>query len=115
MAVDPDKLHSGIASDEKTGLYRQFDADGVLLYVGASVAPTSRFACHRSVSGWYQQVVRIEIQWFPTYMEAIEAERIAIQDENPKFNRMRYNGGVVELSTAALNKRALRARLKAKA
>lgn len=113
MAVDPNVLHGGVASHEKTALYRQFDANNVLLYVGASIAPTSRFAQHRSGASWYQRVARIEIQWFSNYMEAIAAERVAIRTEHPLFNTMRYAGCADEEMIA--RQRAYRERKKATA
>lgn len=73
-----------------TCVYRHYDADDVLLYVGASVSPIARAEEHASCAAWYRQIARIDLQWFATYAEAIDAERRAIRDESPKHNKMRY-------------------------
>jgi len=50
----------------KTELYRHFDANGSLLYVGISLSTAQRMGEHRCGSEWWKKVVSITIQRFPT-------------------------------------------------
>ena len=69
-----------------TALYRHFDKDGDLLYVGISLSPLARTKKHKEVAGWYREVATITIEWLPSKMEALEAETQAIRREKPKHN-----------------------------
>jgi hypothetical protein len=43
----------------KTSLYRHFDADGVLLYVGVSLWAVSRLTQHRHGSRWFHKIANV--------------------------------------------------------
>lgn len=64
-------------------VYRHFDADGKLLYVGSSFNPHSRKYGHSSASPWYARSVRMTEEWFGTQHEALDAELRAIKAEMP--------------------------------
>lgn len=68
-----------------TSLYRHFDANRNLLYVGISLNAIARLEQHRQ-SRWSGRIATVEIEYFQTRDEAIEAERKAIQIEQPKWN-----------------------------
>jgi len=70
----------------KTALYRHYDADGALLYVGIALSPLARLAQHRA-SAWVHEIARVEIDWHETREAALEAERQAIIEKNPKHNK----------------------------
>lgn len=70
-------------------LYRHFDKDGALVYVGISNSALKRTMNHRSQSKWFDIVVRIEIERFPDRETALAAEEAAIQNEKPLLN-LRY-------------------------
>ena len=72
--------------DDVTNLYRHFDADGVLLYVGITRRINKRLAEHLRSSHWLGQVTQITIERFPSRDEAVIAERNAIVNEMPLFN-----------------------------
>lgn len=72
--------------DRSTALYRMFDGEGRLLYIGISVAPNVRMAQHRHTGDWIYSVSRIELQWFETGADARAAEREAILAERPPHN-----------------------------
>ena len=73
-------------NDKATQLYRHFDADGQLLYVGISMSAWGRCATHMRRSGWSGQSVRMTIQHFPNRADAKAAETLAITTENPLWN-----------------------------
>lgn len=69
-----------------TALYRKYDSNGALLYVGISMDPKHRDTVHGVLSPWAKHVERTEIEWLPDRTSALEAETIAIRDEDPIFN-----------------------------
>ncbi len=73
----------------QTTLYRHFDSDENLLYVGISSRPWKRMVEHK-VSCWYDKIHNITLQHYESREEAIKAEREAITEENPIFNIQRY-------------------------
>lgn len=69
-------------------LYRLYDADGALLYIGISYSAISRFAQHKADKPWIASVARIEIETREVSRSEIEAiERDAIISEKPKHNK----------------------------
>lgn len=70
----------------RTAVYRHYDADGRLLYIGCSCDPFSRFAVHRSVSSWAHDVANMSVEWFPDRETALCAEKAAILTEKPPHN-----------------------------
>ena len=76
-------------SPKRTDLYRHYDKDNNLLYVGISLNPVIRLMQHRVGSGWYEDIQNITIERFDTEQQARDAERDAIQTENPKYNIQR--------------------------
>jgi hypothetical protein len=77
---------------ERTELYRHFDAEGVLLYVGESLSTTARLIGHRHKSPWFDEITRVEVEHFPTREAAKAAEDRAIAEEHPKYNIKGNNG-----------------------
>lgn len=71
---------------ERTTLYRFYDAHDVLLYVGITNNPTSRWAEHSRSKFEWQQAVRATLEHFPSREEAHKAEIAAIQAEKPRWN-----------------------------
>lgn len=74
----------------RTALYRHYDKDGVLLYVGISMRVMERLSQHTqdtNRSYWFDQIAIQTIEWFETRAEAIEAERWAIINEKPLYNK----------------------------
>ena len=71
---------------EKTELYRHFDKNNTLLYVGVSLSYASRLAQHRDHAHWFQEVEIVKIERFSTRRDALDAEKRAVVSENPKCN-----------------------------
>jgi len=74
--------------DEPTALYRLYDEDGVLLYVGITRNPPARMKAHAAEKSesWWAEVATTEIEWLSSRPEALTAESIAIRDECPEYN-----------------------------
>lgn len=71
-------------------LYRFFDLDSVLLYVGRTINPTYRWPGHRSGKVWWDEVSTITLTRYATAEALDEAERGAIREEAPRYNRVRF-------------------------
>lgn len=67
-------------------LYRHFDAQGRLLYVGIAKSPELRAEQHQRSSRWCRFVADSTVEWLPSRAAACEAERVAIMTEKPIFN-----------------------------
>ena len=74
-----------------TNLYRAYDANGQLLYIGVARVWANRWAHHAERSPFYPATVRLHIDTHPTRTAALTAERDAIQSERPAFN-IKHNG-----------------------
>jgi hypothetical protein len=92
---------SGTAAENWQGadhcLYRHFDADGVLLYVGITLSIGVRTSAHRRGAPWFRDVARIEVAHFTSRADCALAERVAIHTEKPLHNRSRANVSMADL------------------
>lgn len=66
-------------------VYRFFDADDRLLYVGITDDPKGRWKAHAKRE-WWHQVARHAITWHDTRADALAAEAAAIASEGPLHN-----------------------------
>ena len=66
-------------------VYRHFDAEGGLLYIGQTKKYGARVVGHRK-KPWFAEVARVEFEHFDSEREALDAEKRAIWYENPKHN-----------------------------
>lgn len=74
-------------SPERTALYRLYDADERLLYIGITTDPNTRFASHAIYKSWWGRVARKDVIWLQgTWQEALATEAAAIRAEKPEFN-----------------------------
>jgi len=71
---------------QKNYLYRHFDGDGNLLYVGISINPFKRLDEHKHSSQWFDFVKNVTIEFFDNREEALRAETTAIAKEKPIYN-----------------------------
>lgn len=75
-----------------TALYRLWDADDELLYIGISHNPPGRYVQHERDKPWWPAVHRRQESWYDTRQEAEAAERTAIGNELPAYNSTDGNG-----------------------
>lgn len=76
-----------MTAPRRTWLYRFFDAEGVLLYVGIAYVPSLRWPEHR-ITKWWPLVDRMTAQVCASRAEADRAEAKAIAEERPLYNRV---------------------------
>ncbi|WP_175627561.1 GIY-YIG nuclease family protein [Microbacterium sp. CSI-V] len=76
-----------VARARRCAVYRFFDEDGRLLYVGKAIDPDARRKQHEKRI-WWSDVHRQEVEWFANERLALDAEDTAIRDENPVYNRV---------------------------
>lgn len=69
-----------------TALYRWYDADGHLLYIGITGNLLDRTSQHNSDSSWMEFAARAAVERYPSRPEALAAEEAAIKKEHPLFN-----------------------------
>jgi hypothetical protein len=67
-------------------LYRIFDADNELLYVGITNNPTGRMMDHLRSQWWAPRITQITFEHFGDRGELKTAERRAITTEGPVYN-----------------------------
>lgn len=70
-----------------TAVYRLYDADDALLYVGVANRPAERWGTHAN-RPWWTRVARTEITQYPTREEALRGEAKAIRAEHPLHNQV---------------------------
>lgn len=68
-----------------TALYRLYDADGALLYVGITCDLDQRWKAHAR-KPWWPQVADKQVQWYDNRAQAGKAEVHAIVTEEPRHN-----------------------------
>jgi predicted GIY-YIG superfamily endonuclease len=67
-------------------VYRAFDANDRLLYIGCTTSFEARMKNHELNSPWWLFRDRIETQEFPTHADALAEESEAIATEHPRWN-----------------------------
>jgi hypothetical protein len=83
MADEERRAH---ADHRPAAVYRLYDANDALLYVGMSLSVGSRLSIHRSKAPWRGDVDREEITWYRSAADARSAEARAIAEEHPVHN-----------------------------
>lgn len=86
VIAPPRPAHATDRYDGPTELYRLYDADDQLLYIGITCNKAARWDRHRSRSPWWKLVARKDLTSYPDRSAALTAEREAILAENPIHN-----------------------------
>lgn len=87
LALSSPKSASLYLSTKSTDLYRYFDSNGKLLYVGISVDSLERACQHQHSSEWFKLFTSMTRQTYPDRKSAKQAEIKAIQEEKPLYNK----------------------------
>ena len=67
-------------------VYRYYDGNGALLYVGCTHDPASRDGAHARAAGWYKFAVDRTVSEPMERSAALASEAEAIDNESPRFN-----------------------------
>ena len=84
--LDKNRRPETDADGGPTCLYRHFDSDCNLLYVGISICFWDRLRAHSARSSWHSQIAFVTVDHYETRHKAEIAEDVAIALEKPKYN-----------------------------
>lgn len=70
----------------RTALYRFFDVNGRLLYIGITEQVGRRWDAHMRLKSWWPEVHRQTVEWHDSRAAAAAAEVAAITEERPRHN-----------------------------
>lgn len=73
-------------------VYRLYDKNDRLIYIGATHHLPMRMKFHEQRSWWNDLIGRIEYADYPTRDDALAAEAVAIQEEEPVYNVLHRQG-----------------------
>jgi hypothetical protein len=68
-------------------LYRFFDVDGEVIYIGSTWTPHLRWRSHE-YARWFAEVATVTVEHFGTIEEMRAAESAAIAEEHPVYNQL---------------------------
>jgi len=83
------KFHEKAATPH--AVYRLFDRDANLLYVGLSANPLGRLANHASGQQWRFEVAGVHLVWFDNWIDAAREEQRLIREEKPRHNKASFD------------------------
>lgn len=94
-------------ADRETAVYRLFDADKALLYIGVSWDPDIRMKDHEANSPWWPSTKHMAVAWYRNRENAMGHEAWAIATEAPlhntrqpdpgRYDRSKLEGEIVKL------------------
>jgi hypothetical protein len=92
-------------------LYRWWDADGKLLYIGKSIAVLGRIEQHRRNSKFFEEAASMTMERYPDETSLGLAEIEAIRTERPPYNIAHNRGYDVDydIDFAAVDREAVEA------
>lgn len=73
-------------------LYRFFNAQHELLYVGITNNPFNRFSGHSKDKDWFKEIAYSTFEHYPNRLAVDKAETRAIKSEKPKYNKAKTDG-----------------------
>lgn len=73
-------------------LYRFFNSDRELLYVGITNNPFNRFTGHSKDKDWFSEIAYATFEHYSSRLEVDRAETAAIKAEKPKYNKAKVDG-----------------------
>lgn len=69
-------------------VYKCFDEDGALLYVGVGDTALVRIKSHQKEKAWFDEVVNITISKYEDRATALAEEIRSIREDKPVFNKL---------------------------
>lgn len=89
LRASPEPNNPTIGDKEVDGehtVYRFYDVNGALLYIGVTSNPYKRWERHENTKPWFGDVAVITRSLYQDKASAYEAERRGIIAEHPKYN-----------------------------
>lgn len=74
-------------ADEPTALYRLYDSNNVLLYLGIARFPEARLRQHEDNQPWWHLVARTTVEWHENRTLARDTEVRATKEEKPLYDK----------------------------
>jgi hypothetical protein len=71
---------------DTVAVYRLYDANGQLLYVGQSRNPKARFITHAREVDWWEEVAHWAVEWWSDRYAARTQEQLLIAELSPRYN-----------------------------
>jgi predicted GIY-YIG superfamily endonuclease len=96
LALETAPIARTLSDKEPTtvDLYRFYNNDNELLYIGISLSAAQRASQHKKTQGWWRLVARMDVEHLDCSRSEIEAiERDAIKRERPRFNIVHNTNG----------------------
>lgn len=81
-------------------VYRYYDVDGELIYIGVTGDPYQRWLQHKRLRPWGHEIALVSLERYAYEDLALEHERIAIRSEGPKYNIRSTGRGDAQQSAA---------------
>lgn len=89
----------------RIALYRHYDSNFELLYVGITDVLSRRTSEHEAGADWFESVTRTTVEYFTSRDRALRGERLAIAMERPIHNVRRDTGPLPTLADGAWRSR----------
>jgi len=67
-------------------VYRMYDVDGRLLYVGQTSSMAERLRAHRTATPWFDEIACVTSVAVPDRASALAEEATTIREERPLYN-----------------------------
>lgn len=74
------------SGSDRTALYRHWDEEDNLLYVGVSLSAVARLSDHMANSRWAPDIAKVTVEYYGSRPDALAAEQKAIETEAPAYN-----------------------------
>lgn len=81
-----------------TAVYKHYDIDDNLIYVGIASDVTVRQTTHFKTSEWQQEIQNVSVEWHHSRLRAEIREILLIKAFRPKYNKVHNNDTWVELA-----------------
>lgn len=83
-----------------TAVYKHYDIDDNLIYVGVASDVTVRQSTHFKTSEWQQEIQNVSVEWHHSRLRAEIREILLIKAFRPKYNKVHNNDNLAELAIA---------------
>mgnify|MGYP003141854840 CR=1 FL=1 len=83
-----------------TAVYKHYDIDDNLIYVGVASDVTVRQSTHFKMSKWQQEIQNVSVEWHYSRLRAEIREILLIKAFRPKYNKVHNNDNWAEFAIA---------------